>query len=286
MQTLSVGFPCLHCGRWITDAPHLKLRAFLQNLLTLVAIIVTTSSTGRLVAADAAQPQYYELRVYTTKSEAQQKIINDYWQKAAVPAYNRLGIPTVGVFTELQDSPTNKVYVLIPFETSGAYAAILGQLANDSVYQAAAADYLNPLKSDPAYVRFESSLLVAFDGMKKLAVPASAADHKPWIFELRTYLSHSESKGVNKVKMFNSGEIPLMQEVGLTPVFFGQTIIGSQMPNLIYLVSGENQDEHKKHWKDFFDAPVWKKLIGDQQYKDNVSKVISVFLKRTPASQI
>jgi hypothetical protein len=86
--------------------------------------------------------------------------------------------------------------------------------------------------------------------------------------------------------MFNSGEIPLMQEVGLTPIFFGQTVIGSQMPNLIYMVSGENQDEHKKHWKDFFDAPVWKKLIGDPQYKDNVSKVISVFLKRTPASQI
>ena len=51
----------------------------------------------------------------------------------------------------------------------------------------------------------------------------------------------------NKVKMFNSGEIPLMQEVGLTPVVFGQTVVGSQMPNLIYMVSGENQDEHKKH---------------------------------------
>jgi len=264
----------------------MKLRAFLQTLLILVAIIVTAERPGRLAAADADQPQYYELRVYTTKSEAQQKLINDYWQKAAVPAYNRLGIPAVGVFTELQDSATNKVYVLIPFETPGAYAAIPGKLATDSTYQTAATDYLNTPKSDPAYVRFESSLLVAFDGMKKLAVPPSAADQKPWIFELRTYLSHSESKGVNKVKMFNSGEIPLMQEVGLTPIFFGQTVIGSQMPNLIYMVSSENQDEHKKHWKDFFDAPVWKKLIGDPQYKDNVSKVISVFLKRTPASQI
>ncbi|HTI69437.1 MAG TPA: NIPSNAP family protein [Candidatus Limnocylindria bacterium] len=264
----------------------MKAREILQSLLMLVAMSVATGGAARLVGADAGQPQYYEWRVYATKSEAQQKLISDYWQKAAVPAYNRLGVSAVGVFTELQDSPTNKVYVLIPFETPGAYATIPARLAADVAYQTAGADYLNTPKADPAYIRFESSLLVAFDGMKKLAVPPSAADQKPWIFELRTYLSHSEAKGDNKVKMFNNGEIPLMQEVGLTPVFFGQTVVGSQMPNLIYMVSGENQDEHKKHWKGFFDAPVWKKLSGDPQYKDNVSKVISVFLKRTPASQI
>jgi hypothetical protein len=58
------------------------------------------------------------------------------------------------------------------------------------------------------------------------------------------------------------------------------------MPNLVYMVSGENEAEHKKHWKGFFDAPTWKTLSGDPQYKDNVSKVISIFLKRTAASQI
>ena len=38
--------------------------------------------------------------------------------------------------------------------------------------------------------------------------------------------------------------------------------------------------------KGFSDAPVWKKLSSDPQYKDNVSKIYNVFLKRTPASQI
>jgi NIPSNAP len=263
----------------------MKPRA-LHKLLFAFASLLATGGSDRLAAADIGQPQYYELRIYTTKSEAQQKLISDYWQKAAVPAYNRLGITTIGVFSELHDSTNSKVYVLIPFETPSAYAAIPVQLAADATYQAAAVDYLNTPKSEPAYVRFESSLLVAFDGMKKLLVPVFAAEKKPWVFELRIYESHSESKGINKVKMFNSGEIPLMKEVGLSPVFFGQTVIGSQMPNLIYMVSGENPDEHKKHWKAFFDAPVWKKLISDPQYNENVSKVISIFLKRTPASQI
>jgi hypothetical protein len=64
---------------------------------------------GRAFAADSGQPQYYELRVYTTKSAQQQRLVSDYWQNAAVPAYNRMGIQPVGVFTELEDSPTNKV---------------------------------------------------------------------------------------------------------------------------------------------------------------------------------
>jgi hypothetical protein len=86
--------------------------------------------------------------------------------------------------------------------------------------------------------------------------------------------------------MFNSGEVPLMKDVGLCPVFFSQTVVGSQMPNLIYMVSGENMEEHNKHWPGFRDSPVWKKLNGDPRYKDNVSQVISIFLKRTAASQI
>jgi hypothetical protein len=257
--------------------------------LTLASLAVAISVAGiphRALAADSGQPQYYELRVYTTKSEQQQKLVSDYWQNAAIPAYNRMGIQPVGVFTELQDSPTNKVYVLIPCDSLDAFAAIPARLASDTAYQAAAADYMARPKSDPAYERIEDSLNVAFESMKKLAAPPSAADKTPWIFELRTYQSPSESKGINKVQMFNSGEVPLMLESGLSPVFFSQTLIGSQMPNLVYMVSGENMAEHKKHWQQFFNAPIWKKLSGDPQYKDNVSRVISIFLKRTAASQI
>jgi len=267
----------------------MNLRIMVQNSFTLAALAGAVSLAGipvRALAADSGPAQYYELRIYTTKSEQQQKLVSDYWQNAAVPAYNRMGIQPVGVFTELEDSPTNKIYVLIPCDSLDVFAAIPARLAADAAYQAAAASYMAQPKSSPAYERIESSLNVAFDSMKKLASPQSSADKTPWIFELRTYQSPSESKGINKVEMFNSGEVPLMQEVGLCPVFFSQTIVGSQMPNLVYMVSGENMDEHKKHWKGFGESPVWKKLSGDPQYKDNVSRVISIFLKRTAASQI
>jgi hypothetical protein len=267
----------------------MNLRTFFRTALTGAALAGAVSLAGmpcQTLAADAGQPQYYEWRTYTTKSERQQKLVSDYWQNAGVPAYNRMGIQPVGVFTELQDSPTNKVYVIVPCDSLEVFAAIPARLAADAAYQAAAAEYMALPKSNPAYERFESSLNVAFESMKKLAAPPSAAEKKPCIFELRIYQSPSEGKGVNKVQMFNSGEVPLMQEVGLCPVFFAQTLTGSQMPNLVYMLSGENMEEHNKHWDGFKNSPVWKKLSGDPQYKDNVSRVINIFLKRTPASQI
>jgi hypothetical protein len=266
----------------------MNLRTF--TTLTFAALAGAVCwNPNRAFAADAGQPQYYELRVYTTKSAQQQKLVSDYWQNAAVPAYNRMGIAPVGVFTELEDSPTNRVYVLIPCDSLEVFAAIPARLAADAAYQAAAAEFMALPPSSPAYERIESSLNVAFDSMKKLAVPPSSAGKTAWIFELRTYQSPSESKGLNKVEMFNSGETDLMKQVGLCPVFFSRTLVGSQMPNLTYMLSGENRDEHAKHWKTFTDSPVWKKLTADPRFpSNNVSRngIISIFLKRTPASQI
>lgn len=269
--------------------PLMKHRSLISIYVTIAALaqaILPPAFTPSALAADSGSSQYYELRVYSTKSERQQKLVSDYWQNAGVPAYNRMGVQPVGVFTELEDSPTNHVYVLIPFDSLEAFSAVGAHLAADAAYQAASADFMAQPKSNPAYERISSSLNVAFDSMKKLALPPSSAGKTPWIFELRIYESPSEGKGINKVDMFNHGEVPLMQDSGLSPVFFSQALIGPHMPNLVYMVSSENQEEHKKHWKQFSDAPIWKKLSSDPQYKDNVSRSISIFLKRTSASQI
>lgn len=246
-------------------------------------LLALTAIPFRAGAADDSR-QYYQLRVYTTKSEDQQKRIVDYWQNAAVPAFNRLGFQPIGVFTEIDDSPTNKIYVLIPGDSFAAFDDLTAKLANDTVYQKSGADFLNAPKTNAAFERLECSLLVAFDGMKRMSLPS--ADKKPNVFELRTYLSSSENKGLNKIKMFQSGEIDVMKEVGLAPIFYSRILVGPQMPGLVYMTCGENLEEHKKHWQSFSSATVWKNLQADPQYKDNVSTIIRVILKRTTASQI
>ena len=184
----------------------MNTRSLVHSAVAVTTFVAALGNTSRTIAADADQRQYYELRVYSTKSENQQKLISDYWQNAAVPAYNRMGIQPIGVFTELEPSPTSKIYVLIPYDSLNVFASVPSKLAVDTVYQTAGR-LLSATKSSPAFEHVESSLHVAFEGMKKLALPPSSAEKKPWVFELRTYLSPSESKGDNKVKMFNSGEI-------------------------------------------------------------------------------
>ena len=258
-------------------------RTFLSFALSLAAGVAVIGNPFRAAAADAGN-QYYELRIYTTTSDAQRQRVNDYWQNAAIPAYNRMGIQPVGVFTEQEDSATNNIYVLIPCDSMEIFTAIPAKLAADADYQKAAAEYLSAPKPNPAYDRFESSLLVAFDGMKHISIPA--ADKKPNVFEMRTYKSSSEGKGLNKIQMFESGEITVMKEVGLAPIFYGRKVVGSHMPCLVYMTCGVNADEHKKHWSAFGAAPVWKQLQADPQYKDNMIGMIRVILKRTAASQI
>lgn len=250
-----------------------------------MALAVTTFSIGSPLAASGAdtdKPQYYEVRIYSTQSEAQQQRVNDYWQNAAIPAYNRMGIRPVGVFMEQEASATNKVYVFIPCDSLEILGGIPARLAADAEYQKAAAEFLNAEKTNAAYERFESTLLVAFDGMKHMVAPPANTG----VFELRTYMSPSEGKGLNKIQMFESGEITVMKEVGLAPVFYGRVVAGSHMPCLMYMTCGENPDAHKKHWQAFSASPVWKGLQNDPQYKDNMIGMIRVLLKRMPASQI
>jgi hypothetical protein len=251
------------------------------------ALAVATIIAGApavVSAADVDAPQYYEVRIYSTQSEAQQQRIDDYWQNAAVPAYNRMGIRPIGVFTEQEPSATNKIYVLIPCDSLEIFGAIPARLAADADYQRAAAGFLDATKTNAAYERIESSLLVAFNGMKHLMVPPP--DRQPNIFELRTYMSPSESKGLNKIQMFESGEITTMKEVGLAPIFYGRAMVGSHLPCLMYMTCGQSPEEHKKHWQAFSSAPVWKQLQADPQYKDNMIGMIRIVLKRTKASQI
>jgi hypothetical protein len=254
-----------------------------------------TTSAAERAATRPGNREYYELRGYRLKGEANRGLLDAYIEKAAIPALNRLGVKPVGVFvqqerteapapTEVRDSST--VWVLRTYPSLEVFAQATARLSADPEYQKAGAEYLNSPKSNPAFERIDSWLMLAFAGLPKLELPAYCREKKPRMFELRTYESHSELKAIKKVEMFNLGEIDVMREVGLGPIFYGQVLIGRELPHLTYMVSGETQDEHKKHWGAFGAHPTWAKLKNDPQYADTVSKIYNRFLVPTPYSQI
>ena len=98
--------------------------------------------------------------------------------------------------------------------------------------------------------------------------------------------SFSELKALKKVAMFNAGEIGVMQELNLSPVFYGQALVGRDLPHLTYMLCSPDMETHKKNWAAFGVHPTWVRLKNDPQYADTVSKITSRFLVPAAYSQI
>ncbi len=155
----------------------------------------------------------------------------------------------------------------------------------DATYQQAGSAYLAAPATEPAYDRIESSFLKAFIKIPRMEVP----QNKPRIFELRRYESASETAGKKKIEMFNdAGEIDIFKRVGLTPVFFGETLIGVMRPNLTYMLTFDDMEEHDRNWKTFGSDPEWKKISSMPEYANSkiVSRITRTFLVPTSFSQV
>jgi hypothetical protein len=163
-----------------------------------------------------------------------------------------------------------------------------GRLADDAEFQKAGAEFLNAPADDPAFVRVDSSLMVAFEGMPRLEVPSFPGGGQSRLFELRTYESHSQKANDKKVEMFNRGEIAIFRHAGFQPVFYGQGVIGTRLPSLTYMLAAENAEARDRGWSAFGADPEWKKLRNMPGYSDAeiVGDISNVLLRAAPYSQI
>jgi hypothetical protein len=268
----------------------MKRRDFLKSALAVAGSGVALANRTASAQDDSKTParSYFELRLYHLRRGPKTELFDRFYRDAAVPALNRAGIERVGVFSVSvgPDSPT--MYVLLTHPTLESLSSTPRRLAADEEFHKAGAEYLNAPPDDPAYIRVDSSLMVAFEGMPKLEVPTFAGGGKSRIFELRTYESHSLKANMKKVEMFNRGEIAIFRHAGFQPVFFGQGMIGTRLPNLTYMLAAENQDAHDKSWGAFGGDPDWKTLRSAPGYTDPeiVGGISNVMLRPAPYSQI
>lgn len=260
-------------------------RDFLQNTLT--ASLAAATLQGSAQAATESAPtarEIYELRAYTLKP-GKKPLLDEYLSKAFLPALKRLGIGPVGVFSDASVPEKIVTYVLIVHRTADEIFTLPARLAVDPEHQKVGADYLAATPTDPVYERIESSLHLAIEGMPKLTKPDTS---RARLLNLRIYESHNERAAAKKIEMFNLHELPIFQRVGLTPVFFGQTIIGANTPNLTYMLVFPDDPGRLAAWKRFAGDDEWKKLKTMPEYADKeiVSKITNKVLTPEPYSEI
>lgn len=263
----------------------------MKRLINFKMILAIVSALLVIIPASlyAAPPkqQYFEIKIYHINGSQQEQRVDAYLKDAFLPALHRAGIPKAGVFKPVEaDTAFGKlVYVFIPFNTIEQFAGLAGILQNDKVYQQAGKDFLDAPFNDPPFTRSECILMKAFAFMPEFKAPSYTNPASERIYELRSYESATEAKALKKIEMFNEGgEIRLFEELNFNPVFFGQVLTGSHMPNLMYMTTFKDMTTHDDRWKAFGGSEGWKKISGLEEYKNTVSKANPYLLHPTAYS--
>ncbi len=264
----------------------IERRRFLTSALATGAAVGHESLFAAQATNAAGSTEYYVLRHYHLTSGPQRKLTDSYLKDALLPALNRLGISPVGVFSVEIGPTAPSLYVLMPSASVETLVTADLRLAHDDQYNKAGADFLNTPAKDPAYVRVESSLMRAFEGKPKLMKPP--ATPKGRVFELRTYESPTDQDHRRKVEMFHSGEFDIFQRTGFWQIFYGDTLVGPNQPNLTYMLGFADMNERTEKWNAFRNDAQWKKLSASQKFSFEgiVSNISNLILTPTAYSQV
>ncbi len=253
-------------------------------LATGLAAAVATQTRAQSDTQAASSPrQFFELRQYHLRSGSNKSRVGNFLRQVGIAAMNRIGIKPVGVFEPMYGPNQPTLYVLLVHPSLQSVLEASSKLLADEELRHKGSEFIDADISAPGYIRYESSLLAAFTHMPTIEVPA----FQKRIFEMRIYESHSLKAAKKKIEMFNEGgEIAIFKKTGLNPVFFGETLIGPQQPNLTYMLAFEDMADRDKRWQVFRDHPDWRTLSQDPQYRDTVSNITDIILRPTSYSQV
>ena len=263
------------------------VRCYPDSSMTRRAFVPAAFAATTASAAETSKPALIELRRIQFRNSADnQRQRTSEFTSQQVAAMQRAGAGPVGVFASSIAPHSPFFLTLATYPTFAAMEEINTKLAADTAYQKA----LEVYNAQPGlnYERMESSLLRAFDGYPAVVPPPHDGKRAARLFEVRTYESNNTSTLRKKIKMFNDGEIGAFQRSGGQPVFFGETIIGANQPNLTYMLSYEDLPGRDKVWKAFGGDPEWQKLrttpgLSDAEIVSNISNYLVTPL---PFSQI
>ncbi|MEM6343666.1 MAG: NIPSNAP family protein [Bacteroidota bacterium] len=263
----------------------------LRNFSFLVLLFIISACSEPL-ASEAQSPaaasrEYYQLKIYTFATEAQQNSTDQYLKEAFLPALKKLNMGPVGVFKHRlsEEDSILRTYLLIPFPSLAEYQSLDSKLVADEAHQSAGAPYLNAAHDQAPYERIESNLLYAFEDMPQMSATRVEGPRSERVYELRSYESATEELYRLKVDMFNAGgEIALFADLDFKAVFYAEVLAGNKMPNLMYMTTFSNMESRDAHWKSFVESPRWETLKAMEKYQNTVSNADIMLLYPTEYS--
>ncbi len=242
-------------------------------------------ASGSASAADSESNQVFELRCYKLRySKANQFVrLTEFLESEHLPMARRVGI-VPGYFRVTLGEFTPRVYTLCAYDSLADMADKLEVQRADKAWVRADDEYGS--HDDAPYDRVESWLLRAFDGMRSIEVPD--VPEVPRAFDLRIYEQETFRDTREKMRMFNEEEIQIFRDCGINPLFFGETIVGPHMPNLIYMSHYADMDARARAWATFGKSEAWNRIKNRPGWSnaDIVATVTNIHLAGLPFSPI
>lgn len=231
---------------------------------------------------------HYQLKIYQIDNDSQESRLDQYLEKAYIPALHRAGLESVGVFKpiEVDSGEMNYLMVFIPFKSLEEFEALNGVLLADEVYQSDGKDYIQASHDNPPYARIESIIMRSFSAMPQFAIPQLSSPRAQRVYELRSYEGATEQLYERKVEMFNEGETALFQELEFNPVFFGEVLSSAYMPHLMYMTTFSDTLSQQEHWNAFRVHPDWLEMKEIERYANTVSSSTKYLMYPTEYSDI
>jgi hypothetical protein len=238
-------------------------------------------------AGETAAPTILEIRRLQMRNspDGEFEHTQAFFADTVVPGLARAGASSIGVFRGGIGPDAPFVLMVTEFASLAALDAAGMAFWGDAGVRKAYAAYTS--SSPRVYEREEVSLLRSFPGFAALKTPAakSSGSH---VFELRRYESPNGITLQRKIGMFDNGEAAIFERLGMKPVFFGETIVGTNMPNLTYMLCFDSLAAREELWSKFVSDPEWKKISAPPEMHDSeiVSNISNWILEPLACSRI
>jgi hypothetical protein len=231
-------------------------RSFVQSMAG-VGMLAAQGVPAR-AQESGRKPRFFRLDYFSFHQGDQSTRLNEFLT-ATVPVVAK-HIQPVGVFTAVFTSHTQTTLVLTGYSSLAEMETVSRTVSEDPTYRKAHEEFeRNP---EGSYDTLSRVLLQATDFSPEI-VPLAEKPKSPRYFEMRYYHSPTSRQLGLVHDRFAKSTLPIFNRFGIHPLLFADTIIGSDMPSLFYIIPFNTLADREKAWDGFNADPEWIKVRAD-----------------------
>ncbi|MGO9894281.1 MAG: NIPSNAP family protein [Bryobacteraceae bacterium] len=222
-----------------------------------VMAATTMAETAFAQVPASKKPGCYLLQHYRLQLGSQATRLSDYLSKVYLPALAKVQpVPTLVLDAQLSEH-LPLVTIISAYSSVEQAWSVQTALSADKDLEAATDTW--QAGAEPPFDSMTTELLEAVEFSPDLA-PLNPQPKAPRIFEMRVYQTRT-LKGLRALKQrFAEGEVKILARAGAQPVLFGTTAIGSNNPNLTWVIAFADMEAREKFNTAFNADPDWIKL--------------------------